>query len=314
MISKQDLKVSIIIPVYNGSNYLREAINSALNQTYSNIEILVINDGSNDGGDTERIALSYGDKIRYFSKENGGVSSALNVGIKNMTGVYFSWLSHDDLYSKNKIEDSINLLIKMNLIGTKTIAYTGNYFINRNGSVIKKAKNIFESNYLYNGVEVAKKMTEKGTLNGCCFLIPKDAFYTVGMFDENLRYSQDSLMWYNIFLSGYSLITDNKINVMSRIHSKQVSQTRRDLFEHDSMCIAKFLAKPLMSADPTDNLFLKYCKRITKYKLYNVIKYMISEAKSNNFSYLKILYIYIHIFLGTIRFYVAKIYKFFLIK
>ncbi|MDD4547058.1 MAG: glycosyltransferase family A protein, partial [Oscillospiraceae bacterium] len=90
--------VSIVIPVYNGSNYLAEAVDSALAQTYKNIEIVVVNDGSNDEGATEKVAKSYGDKIRYFSKENGGVSSALNLGIENMKGDYFSWLSHDDLY------------------------------------------------------------------------------------------------------------------------------------------------------------------------------------------------------------------------
>ena len=93
-------KFSIIIPVYNGSNYLEEAINSALAQTYQNIEIVVVNDGSNDGGKTETIARSFGDKIRYFSKENGGVSSALNFGIKQMTGEWFAWLSHDDSFFK----------------------------------------------------------------------------------------------------------------------------------------------------------------------------------------------------------------------
>ena len=87
--------VSIIIPVYNGANYLREAIDSALAQTYSNFEVIVVNDGSNDGGETDRIATSYGEKIRYFRKENGGVASALNMGIKHMKGDYFSWLSHD---------------------------------------------------------------------------------------------------------------------------------------------------------------------------------------------------------------------------
>lgn len=84
-----DPLVSIIIPVYNGSNYMREAIDSALAQTYSNIEIIVVNDGSNDDGETRNIALSYGDKIRYFEKENGGVSTALNLGIKNMGGIFF---------------------------------------------------------------------------------------------------------------------------------------------------------------------------------------------------------------------------------
>ena len=63
-------KVSIVIPVYNGSNYLREAIESTLAQTYKNIEVIVVNDGSNDGGKTEAIAKSYGNKILYLYKKN----------------------------------------------------------------------------------------------------------------------------------------------------------------------------------------------------------------------------------------------------
>ena len=73
-----DKKISIIIPVYNGANYLRNAIDSALEQTYDNCEVLVINDGSSDDGATERIAAEYGERIRYFYKENGGVATALN--------------------------------------------------------------------------------------------------------------------------------------------------------------------------------------------------------------------------------------------
>ena len=103
-------KVSIIIPVYNGSNYLSESINCALTQTYSNIEVIVVNDGSCDNGASEQIAQRYGDKIRYFAKQNGGVSSALNLGISKATGEWISWLSHDDLYYPNKIEKQVVFL------------------------------------------------------------------------------------------------------------------------------------------------------------------------------------------------------------
>ena len=75
-------KVSIIIPVYNGSNYVKEAIDSALAQTYKNKEIIVVNDGSTDEGATRDIVKSYGDKVTYYEKENGGVSTALNLGIE----------------------------------------------------------------------------------------------------------------------------------------------------------------------------------------------------------------------------------------
>ena len=73
--------VSIVIPVYKGATYMRIAIDSALAQTYLNTEVIVVNDGSPDDGETEKIALSYGDKIRYFTKPNGGCASALNFGI-----------------------------------------------------------------------------------------------------------------------------------------------------------------------------------------------------------------------------------------
>lgn len=102
--------VSIIIPVYNGANYIREAIDSALNQTYDNIEVIVVNDGSRDKGKTEGIALSYGNKIRYYSKPNGGVATALNLGIEKMRGEYFSWLSHDDMYTPEKIAYEVEQL------------------------------------------------------------------------------------------------------------------------------------------------------------------------------------------------------------
>ena len=71
--------VTIVIPVFNGSNYVTSAINSALAQTYNKVEIVVVNDGSTDN--TEEIVKSYGNKIRYFIKKNGGVASALNFAI-----------------------------------------------------------------------------------------------------------------------------------------------------------------------------------------------------------------------------------------
>ena len=100
--------VSIVIPVYNAEKYIERALKSLINQSYKNIEVIVVNDGSTDN--TEKIVKKYVDKIRYFYKENGGVASALNLGIKNMKGEYFSWLSHDDVYYTNKIERQIEEL------------------------------------------------------------------------------------------------------------------------------------------------------------------------------------------------------------
>src|SRR5215470_19778957 len=115
--------VSIVIPVYNGSDYLREALDSALSQTYPHVEILVVNDGSTDAGATEAIARSYGDRIRYFWKPNGHVASALNFGIQQMRGEYFSWLSHDDVYLPDKIKIQMALAVR----ATRPTLYYGDF-------------------------------------------------------------------------------------------------------------------------------------------------------------------------------------------
>lgn len=274
-------KVTIVIPVYNGTNFLRCAIDCARNQTYQNIEILVVNDGSRDGGATERLALSYGDQIRYICKENGGVSSALNVGISNMTGEYFAWLSHDDLYSPTRIEDAVNLMVKHDLLGKRCVGFTAGYVMDAGGKKIKNLHHYFEEDRLYSGYEVMRIMADNGTLYGCSFLIHRSVFDEVGGFDESLRYSQDALMWYRIFLAGYSLIADKRPNVMSRMHGAQVSHTRRDLFSHDTLIVAKHLAGPLSQADGNGELLHRYIKRLTRYECVEAVQYLCDYAREH---------------------------------
>ena len=117
-------KVSIVIPVYNGSDYLDAAIQSALAQTWENCENIVVNDGSNDHGATASVAERYQDRITYYEKSNGGTATALNYGIERMKGTYFSWLSHDDLYLPNKLRNQMNLLDRK---GDPKRVIAGNY-------------------------------------------------------------------------------------------------------------------------------------------------------------------------------------------
>src|SRR5271155_3815826 len=103
----QKPRVSIIMPMYNGANYMRQAIDSALNQTWPSTEVIFVNDGLNDGGETDRIARSYGDRVRYVEKQTGGVASALNTGLEVMDGDVFCRLSHDDLHVPTKTEEQV---------------------------------------------------------------------------------------------------------------------------------------------------------------------------------------------------------------
>lgn len=179
--------VSIVIPVYNGSDYLREAIDSALGQTYDNIEVIVVNDGSTD--DTEQIAMSYGDRIRYYAKENGGTSTALNTGIAKMRGEYFSWLSHDDQYYPRKIEREVEELSKLSDKNTvlrcdwdvidvnnkQIYVNVGEYFLRE--YPLRRNSKLFSVLYL--------------KIHGCAMLVPKACFDAVGIFNVDLRVAHD---------------------------------------------------------------------------------------------------------------------------
>jgi len=212
-------KVTLVIPVYNGANYLKYAIDSALQQTYKNLEIIIVNDGSTDGGKTERIVRSYGDKIKYIYKENGGVSTALNLVIEKMTGEYFSWLSHDDTYEPNKVEAEINYLKQNGLLHKKVIVYSDYYLIDARGRRLSKA--------IKNHDELVRKPEYallKGNVNGLSLLIPKTAFDEYGEFDTSLKATQDYELWRKMART-YDLIHIPELLVSTRIHAKQVTNT-----------------------------------------------------------------------------------------
>jgi glycosyltransferase involved in cell wall biosynthesis len=188
--------VSIVIPVYNGENYLAEAINSALAQTYQNIEIIVVNDGSTDK--TEDIAKSYRNKIRYFKKKNGGTSTALNLGIKKMRGKYFSWLSHDDLYYPQKISRAIEELSKLKDKDTIIIS-------DLDGMNEDYKKTYPTADYQRHRDEYPKRNdfwlypVVYNKTHGCTHLFSRKVFETVGLFDVKLLVAHDFEFYYRAF-------------------------------------------------------------------------------------------------------------------
>ena len=228
--------VSIVIPVYNGSNYMAEAIDSALSQTYDNIEVVVVNDGSKDDGKSDEIARGYGDKIRYYPKENGGSSSALNEGIKNMKGEWFSWLSHDDLYYKDKVQKQVEYLNKLLDSGTneadlwENILFTACDYINGEGKCIKKSnpeaeKTLSEKITNLQGNDYLICEPTKYNFYGCGCLVNKKAFEKVGGFDEKLRLINDLDMWYRLYAGNFKLHYMPEALTIGRIHRGQISRS-----------------------------------------------------------------------------------------
>jgi glycosyltransferase involved in cell wall biosynthesis len=105
--------VSVIIPNYNYGQYLKCSIESVLNQTYKNIELIVVDDGSTDN--SVEIALSYGEKLVLICQENSGVSAARNKGLANTSGTYVCFLDSDDSWEPEKVESQIALFNQPNI-------------------------------------------------------------------------------------------------------------------------------------------------------------------------------------------------------
>lgn len=256
--------VSIIIPVYNGNNYLKESIDSALAQTYKNIEVIVVNDGSTDLGQTEKIALSYGKKIRYFYKENGGVATALDYGIDKMNGEWFSWLSHDDLYMPNKVESQIKKIIEEKLDVNNTIVSCRNILIDKNGKKIHHPQKFKLG--LFQGREMFKNLFNGMNLNGCSLLIPRILLQELGGFNKEYRFIQDWVCWVEMALRNNKFYLYDEKLVKSRIHENQ-----------DTIKMAKI--QPIEINKYLSELFNQLCinKKDYGYYLKIVLNYFITQ-------------------------------------
>lgn len=270
--------VSIVIPVYNGSNFMQKAIDSALGQDYDNCEVIVVNDGSTD--DTEEIALGYGDRIRYFAKENGGVATALNLGIKNSNGGYISWLSHDEYFLPNKISRQIAELLKVEV--RKYIIPNCEFTtFNILDNSYKQGEHLAD----FVSIEYSTKLESikalySNLLHICCLLIPKEAFDLVGYFDENLYAVQDYQFCIRLINAGYVFLHIPDTLVINIEHlDRSCYVFKKDLLTREAKLVwnmaNKLFAKDIKMSSKNDRKIFdmrsyKLHKRIIR-KLYHML-------------------------------------------
>jgi len=218
MNSSDDL-VSIIIPVYNSEQFLRESIMSLLNQTYSNLEIIVIDDGSTDN--SPEILKSFSDQIKIISQSNSGLGSALNKGLNNMTGKWFKWFSPDDVL----YPDTIQILVDASKqLPDNTIIYSNWDLIDENN---KKLRIFTESNYNdLDSFDFNVRLLDNQLINVNTTLIPYSLFTNGCFFQE----SNDPVITdYDFFLRA-GILFNTKFHLISksligyRVSSNQLSR------------------------------------------------------------------------------------------
>ncbi len=174
--------VSVIIPTYNRASLVCNAINSVIDQTYKNKEIIVVDDGSVDN--TKEFLSRYGDKLRYVYKINGGVSSARNVGIKEARGEYVVFLDSDDTLRPEKLERQICFLRQNSDIEA---VISDVEFIDSKGVVLRKTS--LRSTIPEDGYILPYLISHFETMT--TILLKKTVFEDVGYFDISLSTAED---------------------------------------------------------------------------------------------------------------------------
>lgn len=203
-------KVSIILPVYNGEEYLEKALDSIICQTYENWELIIVNDCSTDR--TEAIVSDYvkkDNRIKLFTNfENLKLPKSLNVGFEHATGDYYTWTSHDNNLKPTMIETLVSFLENNPDYG---MVYSDFTYISDNGDIIGKSS-LGEPKELLYGNQV-----------GASFMYRSEIAHLVGGYDPNLFLAEDYEYWLRIFFVAkvYHLKKDL---YDYRVHSESLSK------------------------------------------------------------------------------------------
>lgn len=236
-------KVSVIIPTYNRANYISEAIDSVLDQTFQDFEIIIIDDGSTDN--TKTVLAKYGSKIKYFYKNNGGEGSARNLGIKKARGQYIAFLDSDDLWLPSKIEKQLSFLERNPKFD---LVYTTMSIIDEFGNLkeevrpTRPARNLSQ---LLDGYRIPMTV-----------LVKKLKLLEAGYFDETMKVAEDTDMWIRFARLGVIDFLNEPL-ALYRKHSNNISNDVKDAYLGHIKIFKKII---------NDNGF-KLPKRIKKMKL-----------------------------------------------
>ena len=207
--------VSVIIPVYNSGNYIAETIESVLNQTYKDIEIVIVDDCSKDN--SREVIESYLKKnknmVYHIQEKNAGAAVARNMALGLARGRYIAFLDSDDLWYPQKIEKQLDLMKEKNA----AICYTAIEMINEKGNLIKGKRNIKD--------RIDYKFLLKNTMIATSTVIVDRK--KIGNFQMPLiRSGQDYATWLQLMRNGINAYGINKVFVKYRVGSNSLSSKK----------------------------------------------------------------------------------------
>lgn len=264
------IKVSIIVPVYNVEKYLSRCIESILNQTLKDIELILVNDGSTDKcKDICKEYSKYDSRVKFINKINEGVSSARNVGIDNSSGDYISFVDPDDYLDNDAIEYLYRLIKKYN---ADVSCYKMKTYRNNEYHIIEENEEV----RLYINESIVKNQIESGKFlfSSCNKLYSRKLFDGVNdRFNNDIRYAEDALFNIHMLSKCKKLVYSNLrkynyfINEGSTVN--KISDKRIDILKAQRQML-EFI----------NNKYCNYTQNIIKQYVNSSILIIVDIAKS----------------------------------
>src|SRR5258708_11505359 len=196
--------VSVVIPCYKQAEYLPAAVDSALEQTYAPVEVIVVNDGSPD--DTKQVALSYGDRIVYIHRPNGGLSAARNTAIVRARGQYLKFLDSDDYLHPEQVAWQMEALA-----GREDCASLTATRLFRDGKPEEYLDHVPQATAF-----LPDLFLDHDWGAPLAWLFPASLVRAAGGFDESLRFAQDWDSFTRLGLLGATLVVDRRVGCYYR--------------------------------------------------------------------------------------------------
>jgi glycosyltransferase involved in cell wall biosynthesis len=223
--------VSVVIATYNMARYLPLAVRSALDQTYKNIEVLVVDDGSTD--DTQDVIGSFLDdhRVRYFTQENKGQAAAKNHGVRESKGDYVAFLDADDIWALEKIDLQLPLFLRSETVG---VVHARVLYIDETGKELRVA-----DNELFRG-RVSGPLLIRNFIGFGTSIVKKECFDRLGGFKENIRMGVDYDLWLR-FSTQYEFDYIDRPLLYYRVWSGQMSNNCKNRYLNGIETMKNFL-------------------------------------------------------------------------
>lgn len=292
-------KVSIIVPVYNGQDFINRCLNSLINQTYSNVEIIVINDGSTDN--SLDLLKKYNDKIILINKENSGVSDSRNLGLEKASGDYIMFCDIDDWYEKVTVEKAVCEIGNCDLLKYRETR------VFSDGSSIKRKENLAPMLYEKEEIDIVirRLFDLSWATHIYCFIYKTEIIKKNNIrFNSKIRYAEDAnfiLQYllkvknikvideylYNYYENSNS-VTNNYSSIFKNMENLQIfrSETLKILGNKYKKELDQFLLNLILLYLEKPFDILKTKKEIKDYykKICNSLNGLVNDLPSNNYS------------------------------